>query len=310
MFGVDLDHNEPFAAFQIKKSQMQCCMMYQIYSLEDPPRLLRTITGGQFFSAADRDLDGRVEIWTDDAAAVDGFEGLRLSEIEFLPRYVIRFEQGRLLDVSSEFQDFADQIIAKVREKLNHADLHRFKADSNLRKSAAMSGEELARVAQLRTVKIQVLEIVWAYLYSGRENEAWRALADMWPNGDVERIRAEIIAARARGMHVQLDGASNGVAPTHENPVMVYDSTDKPAKPIMVRYYPPSGAPNAPLLKGKVRVNLVVDSAGKVRSVKVSGKQEASEYLKRSTDAWKFIPALVDGQSVASRVRMTLTLAQ
>jgi hypothetical protein len=57
-------------------------------------------------------------------------------------------------------------------------------------------------------------------------------------------------------------------------------------------------------------VNLVVDSAGKVRSVKVSGKKETSKYLKRSAEAWKFIPALVDGRSVASRVRMTLTLAQ
>jgi hypothetical protein len=311
MFGVDLEDNEPVAAFQIKKSQMQCCMIYQIYSLEDPPRLLRTLSGGEFFSAADRDLDGRIEIWTDDAAAVDGLEGLRVSEIEFVPTYALRFEHGRLLDVSSEFPDFADQMIAKVREKLNPTDLQHFKAsDSKLGKGSGMSPEELARLSQLRRVKIEVLEIVWAYLYSGREKEAWRALADMWPNGDVERIRSKIIAARARGMHGQLDGVSNGVIPTDENAVMVYDSTDKPAKPIMVRYYPPSAATNAPLLKGKVRVNLVVDSAGKVRSVKVSGKQEASEYLKRSTDEWKFIPGLVEGRPVASRVRMTLTLAQ
>ena len=60
-----------------------------------------------------------------------------------------------------------------------------------------MPAPHLARLAQLRSVKIQVLEVVWAYLYSGREQEAWRALADMWPNGDVERIRSEIIAARA-----------------------------------------------------------------------------------------------------------------
>ena len=311
MFGVDLESNEPVAAFQIKKSQMQCCMIYQIYSLENPPRLLRTITGGQFFNAADTDLDGRIEIWTDDAAAVDGLEGLRVGEIEFVPTYVLRFEHGRLLDVSSEFQDFADQMIAKVRERINPEDLQHFKAsDSKLRKGAGMPPADLARLPQLRSVKIQVLEVVWGYLYSGREKEAWRALADMWPNRDVERIRSEIIAARARGMHLQLDGVSNVVAPTDENPVMVYDSTDKPARPIMVRYYPPSAATDAPLLKGKVRVNLVVDSAGKVRSVKVSGKQEASEYLKRSTDEWKFIPALVEGRPVASRVRMTLILAQ
>jgi hypothetical protein len=209
IFGVDLERNEPVAAFQIKKSQMQCCMVYKIYSLEDPPRLLRTISGGQFFSTADRDLDGHVEIWTDDAAAVDGFEGLRVSEIEFLPTYVLRFEHGRLLDVSSEFQDFADQIITKVREKINPEDLQRFRAiDGKLRKSAGMLPEDLARLPQLRRVKIEVLEVVWAYLYSGREKEAWRALAEMWPNGDVERIRSEIIAARAQGMHVQLDRKS------------------------------------------------------------------------------------------------------
>jgi hypothetical protein len=62
-----------------------------------------------------------------------------------------------------------------------------------------MPPEESARLPRLRKVKIQVLEIVWAYLYSGREKEAWRALADMWPIADVERIRSEIIAARAPG---------------------------------------------------------------------------------------------------------------
>ena len=87
MFGADLEAHEPVAAFQIKKSQMQCCMIYEIYSLGDPPRLLRTITGGQFFHAADSHLDGRVEIWTDDAAAVDHFEGLGVSEIEFVPTW-------------------------------------------------------------------------------------------------------------------------------------------------------------------------------------------------------------------------------
>jgi hypothetical protein len=77
------------------------------------------------------------------------------------------------------------------------------------------------RLPQLRSVKIQVLEIVWAYLYSGSKKEAWRALADMWPNGDVERIRSEIIGARARECMFNLTVRQKGVAPTHENPVMV-----------------------------------------------------------------------------------------
>src|SRR5579872_4170938 len=44
-FGVDMDEMGPVAGFQIKQSDAQCCMAYQIYSLEIPPRLLRTING-------------------------------------------------------------------------------------------------------------------------------------------------------------------------------------------------------------------------------------------------------------------------
>jgi len=41
-------------------------MTYKVYSLEKPPRLLPTITGGDWFSAADTKLEGRTEIWTSD----------------------------------------------------------------------------------------------------------------------------------------------------------------------------------------------------------------------------------------------------
>ena len=64
-------------------------------------------------------------------------------------------------------------------------------------------------------------------------------------------------------------------------------------------------------LRGKLKVKLVVDAAGKVWSVKVSGKDKlAYESVKRSTTNWKFIPALVDDSPVASRVRMTISLEQ
>ena len=93
-FGVDLGLGAPVVAFQVKKSKADCCMEYQIYSLQAPPVLLRTITGGEFFSAADTDLDGRVEIWTDDAAAVDGFENLRLRDLDFAPPVILRFARA------------------------------------------------------------------------------------------------------------------------------------------------------------------------------------------------------------------------
>src|ERR1700688_17292 len=80
-FGVDLGLGMPVVAVQVKKSKAECCVEYKIYSLRDPPVLLRSIIGGEYFSSADTDLDGRVEIWTDDAASVDGFENLPLKDL-------------------------------------------------------------------------------------------------------------------------------------------------------------------------------------------------------------------------------------
>ena len=100
--GADIGLGTPVITFQVKKSQ-DCCVEYEIYSLQKPPSLLRTITGGDFFSAADTDLDGEVEIWTDDAAAVDGFDSLAVGQMDFAPPVVLRFTRGKLLDVTSSF---------------------------------------------------------------------------------------------------------------------------------------------------------------------------------------------------------------
>src|SRR5258708_22776293 len=52
VFGADLGLGAPVVALQIKNSDSDCCMAYQIYSLQKPPRLLRAITGGRFFRAS------------------------------------------------------------------------------------------------------------------------------------------------------------------------------------------------------------------------------------------------------------------
>src|SRR5712692_2988759 len=196
-FGVDLGVGVPVVAFQVKKSNADCCMVYKIYSLQQPPVLLRSITGGEFFSAADTDLDGRVEIWTDDAAALEGFDNLLLSDLDFAPPIVLRFVRGRLLDASSEFKSYFDQKIDDERAKLDPQGLGDFKnSDGKLALAGAAPDDRLIR---LRSVKAKVLEIAWSYLYSGREQEAWRSLAEMWPAADFDRIRAAVLNARSRG---------------------------------------------------------------------------------------------------------------
>ena len=53
--GVDLGLESPIVALQVKNSDADWFVTYKIYSLEKPPRLLRIVSGGSSFSAADTD---------------------------------------------------------------------------------------------------------------------------------------------------------------------------------------------------------------------------------------------------------------
>lgn len=308
LFGADVGLGQPVAAFQIKQRESECCMTYRIYSLQDPPQLLRTIVGGSHFSAADSNLDDQVEIWTDDSAAVDGFEGLRASQLEFPPVCVLRFEDGKLLDVSSEFESYFDEEIAKLRAEINPQELQRFKLTAGQVVTNGPASARQGTAAQASfVIKKSILELVWAYLYSGREKQAWQTLSEMWPPGDVERIRSAMVERRSRGIRAQVDGISRALPSRDREHSKVYQSTEHPARPIMVRFYPSSGGD----LRGKVRVNLVVDSVGKVWWVKTSSRDKAARLsVKQSAANWKFIPAFIDEHPVASRVRMTVSLQQ
>jgi hypothetical protein len=325
-FGVDLGVGGPVVALQVKKSKADCCMEYKIYSLREPPVLLRSITGGGFFSAADTNLEGRVEIWTDDAAAVEGFENLRLMDLDFAPPVVLRFVRGRLLDASAEFQPYFDQKIAEERAKLIPQDLSDFKSsDGKLALAGAFPAEQLIR---LRKLKVKVLEIVWAYLYSGREQEAWHSLAEMWPAADLDRIRAALLSARARGIRTQVDGVSTPIPAAQKGHAKIFDGmttvaplpgiTPKGVKPkneitppkaILMERQPPMTAVEAELAQTESLLKLVIDSAGKVRSVEQLGNVERiDEGLLRSTANWKFIPAFSDGEPVASQILLGVSL--
>jgi hypothetical protein len=311
LFGVDLSSKDgPVAAFEIRKTGGGCCGVYQIYSLGKPPRLLRTITGGSSFTASDKDFDGRVEIWTDDFAAVDGLDGVLAVYLEYPPAYVLRFENGKLMDASSEFPDYFDGIAGHVREAMNPEALKEFKLSDGRLQADISSGFE--RIARLRAVKIQVLEIVWAYLYSGREQEAWRNLAEMWPGGDVDRIRREILHARANGILAQLDGAAAKNALARRKTVPIFKQSEVlPARAIYLWRPEPSDRLEYSSAAAEVPLDLVIDSAGKVMSAEpVGGEATADAGLLSAAKEWKFIPGLKDGHSVASRLRLYTSLRQ
>ena len=313
-FGVDLGLGVSVVAFQIQKSDNDLFRSYQIYSLEKPPRLLRTIRGGGFFSASDTDLDARVEVWTDDAAAVVGFDNLSLSELDFAPPVVLRFVHNRLLDVGSEFQPYFDHLIAKVKAQLDPLDLHDFKnSDGKLAPITSVSDERMHR---LRSVKIKALEVVWAYLYSGREEDAWKALADMWPGADVQRVRVALMLARSRGIRAQVDGVSSAVPPGRKKHAPIFDAVSKaehgpsqliPPQPILLNRPPPSPADQG-LARSEMFLDLLIDSAGKVRSAEPAGSTKSVHAdLMNAAMEWKFIPAFRDGRSVACKLRIAVS---
>jgi hypothetical protein len=166
-----------------------------------------------------------------------------------------------------------------------------------------------------------VLEIVWSYLYSGREPEAWSALEDMWPSSDVERIRAAILNARRHGILQGVDHASGGSSQGHH--ATVYDatgisyvqasvnpvngapvSTSEPPiiqpKSILLRRPPPAAGEY--ISREEEVVELVVDAAGKVRSAKIV--DGVDKKLVEAALGWHFIPAFRDKRPVACRFRL------
>jgi hypothetical protein len=322
-FGVDFGDGTPTAAFQIKRFGADCCMDYQIYSLDKSPRMLRKITGGEFFSASDVDLDGRIEIWTNDAAVVSGFEGLSLGEFDSAPTLVLRFARGQLEDVSAEFAQYFDDEISKRRGEIPAQDLEDFKSsDGKLSPSPSISPERMHR---LRRVKIKALEIVWAYFYSGREPEAWRSLSEMWAPADLERIRAAIVNARAHGIHGQAEVTSAAAASDRKNVkkkhAQIFDAVTRsgpgrgelevvPPRAILLRR-PPAPEIQTQGPESEVFLDLVIDAAGKVRSAGSATKMKPVDpELTNAALTWKFIPALREDRPVASRLRLGVSSRQ
>jgi hypothetical protein len=304
MMGPTLNGIGPVAAFQVR-SNPNSFMSYAIYSLQRPPRLLRTLAGASAFSAADTGLENQVEIWADDAAAVDGMDGLLASEFEFLPTSALRFEHGRLLDVSAEFQPYFDHMAAPVRASLTAQDLEAFK-----RSDGQLSVVSAEKLHQLRQTKIKVLEVVWAYLYSRREEQAWQALDNMWPTSDIPRIRRAISSARARGIESQIDGFAPEVHKRRKH-TGIYQVPEVTPPRVIQMSVPSNNGPLQQVVPDiSVNIELVIDCTGKVHSLQSSGPEWVHDYLEDAAKQWKFIPAFKGAQSVASRLEMDVSLRQ
>jgi hypothetical protein len=230
----------------------------------------------------------------------------------------------RLVDVSSEFTSHYDAQIVQLRAQIEPQELAAFKNSDGVL-SLEISGTSVDLHPLIRT-KIKVLEIVWAYLYSGRDAEAWSALQQMWPSRDFHRIQMKISEVRQRGILHGVDREAG--RPKHNHRVHIYDATGNseaaggnavnpdggaPApmreeafvvqpKSILLRRPPPSELED--FHASGAALELVVDAAGKVHSAKLLSGADPSWI--QASDGWHFIPAFRDGSPVACRFRISV----
>ena len=97
-----------------------------------------------------------------------------------------------LTDISKTHVADYDREIKKARTQLDS------KAVSQFRSAATM--DDLASGDFNRHTASIVLQIVFAYLYSGRKELAHRAVKVMWPAFDQERIWKLILETRREGI--------------------------------------------------------------------------------------------------------------
>ncbi|HTV82582.1 MAG TPA: energy transducer TonB [Acidobacteriaceae bacterium] len=327
VMGADLGFGVPVVAFEIRKASTDWRATYAIYSLDKAPRLLAQLTGGDVYRAVDADFNGRIAIWTSDAAAVNGFDGLRYADFDFPPTVVLRYENRKLEDVSAEYPRQYDKQIAQVGAQLTPQALAAFRNSDGKLEDGYRPWPELIA---LRKTKAKVLEIVWSYLYSGREARAWEELAQMWPAADLGRVKAALIATRARGFDALAADVRGPLERLHHWRVAVYDTTATSRQilplnsmdgsqtrlpdpldttEVFNRLVDTDPQPIAMMRTELVRqpevVVLVVDAAGKVWSAKMAGSENDPELLE-AAKGWKFIPAFKGTHAVACRTKMDI----
>ena len=173
-----------------------CCYTYSLTDLGDRPTTLPSVENQSPFFFFKDASDGRFRIRTSDGA-FDYFDGMCHACTPF-PTVVLEIRNGRIEDASSRYLADYDAEIASAKSEVNQGDLGRFLTVPDL----PTNGQAQSEFEDLRR---QVLTIVFAYLYTGREAQAWKTLDDMWPASDRTRIKKLILDTKSDGILVHLN---------------------------------------------------------------------------------------------------------
>jgi len=157
-----------------------CCYTYQLVDLAEKPVILSPIENASPFFFFKDPASKQFRIMASDGT-FDFFDDMCHACAPF-PRVVLRADDAGLHDVSADFVEQYDSEIALTRARIGNGKIGKFE------------------IADFNDAKSIVLEVVFSYLYSGREPQAWQALDEMWPAADRERIKKLIIETRAKGL--------------------------------------------------------------------------------------------------------------
>ena len=161
---------------------------YWIVSLGHQPGLLKELSNQTAIEFRET-TDGHINLRTGDGA-FDYFDCLSHAET-VLPTVFLHLRGRELQDVGAEhWEDYENQI-AEARRRITAEELRQFCESKN---------EDEICEGNPRSTMPRVLAIVFANLYGGKEDEAWKALDEMWPPTDKERIRKLILQKRAEGI--------------------------------------------------------------------------------------------------------------
>lgn len=165
-----------------------CCWTYYFFSLDPRPGLLTKFENNRDATFIEDRETGRIYLQIQDGA-FDSFDDVCHACSPF-PLVYLRLDGSDLVDISREYASDYDEIIRDSQKALTKKVRQRLRALT----------EKPSDAEPVMEARYNALMIVFAYLYSGREEQARQALQELWPPFDRERIWNLIVETRHNGI--------------------------------------------------------------------------------------------------------------